>query len=215
MSRSTLPPPPDDVVPAPDDASTAAEQAQARAFGELLDKSLGGRTPPAMATSDRELLELATVIRAVTRPTELPDARAASIVEAALKQAVGVGGRPGGGVSITDPGIVALADRARPRPSRAPWIVAGASTLVAAAAVVMLVVGVGRRTALEQAPSTAARTAARVPLHWQSRPADELVGVIPHERSGDAGARIDAIYADRLDGYRELTLAGRAHRSKP
>jgi hypothetical protein len=214
MSRSTLPPPPDDVVPAPDDASTAAEQTQARAFAELLDKSLAGRTPPAMATSDRELLELATVIRAVTRPTELPDARAASIVEAALKQAVGVGGRPGG-ISISDPGIVALADRARPRPSRAPWIVAGASTLVAAAAVVMLVVGVGRRTGLAPAPSTTAQTAARVPLHWQSRPADELVGVIPHERSGDAGARIDAIFADRLDGYRELTLAGRTHRSAP
>jgi hypothetical protein len=47
----------------------------------------------------------------------------------------------------------------------------------------------------------------RLPETMRSRAADELVGEITRERSGDALERIDAIYADRLDGYRELALA--------
>jgi hypothetical protein len=39
------------------------------------------------------------------------------------------------------------------------------------------------------------------------RSADALIGPISRESAGDASARIDAIYADRLDGYRERRLA--------
>jgi len=212
MSRSTLPPPPDDAVPEPDAEPTAAEKAQARAFGELLDKALAGRTPPAMAAGDRELLEVATVIRAVTHPADLSASRTGALVEGALRQAVGGSDHP----SVSDPGIVAIDARRGGRSSRTPWMIAIASTVVAAAAVAMLALGVGHKRTPAPAPATAATT--RIPLNWRSRPADDLVGVIPHDRSGDAGARIDAIFADRLDGFRERTLAGKTHarhRSSP
>ena len=50
-------------------------------------------------------------------------------------------------------------------------------------------------------------TAQQVPTAWKSRPADPLIGRIPRERAGDAGTRIDTIFADRLEGYRGRTLA--------
>jgi hypothetical protein len=43
--------------------------------------------------------------------------------------------------------------------------------------------------------------------HLTSRPADPLIGPISREHAGDASTRIDTIYADRLDGYRERKLA--------
>jgi hypothetical protein len=74
----------------------------------------------------------------------------------------------------------------------APWAIAGASTLVAAAAIAMLWL---------RSP-----VVARVRPEWTSRPADALVGPIAPERAGDASARIDAIFADRLDGFRAWRL---------
>jgi hypothetical protein len=47
-----------------------------------------------------------------------------------------------------------------------------------------------------------------LPETWTSRPADPLIGPIK-KNVGDASARIDTIFADRLDGYRELRLRGR------
>ncbi len=47
-----------------------------------------------------------------------------------------------------------------------------------------------------------------VPATWKSRPADALIGAIARERAGDAATRIDTIFADRLDGYRERRLRG-------
>jgi len=52
-----------------------------------------------------------------------------------------------------------------------------------------------------------AATAAELPLTWKSRPADQLIGPIARERAGDASARMDTIFADRLDGFRERQLA--------
>jgi hypothetical protein len=211
MSRPPVIPPDD--VPEPDAEPTSAEKAQARAFGELLDKALAGRTPPAMAADDRELLEVATIIRAVSHPSELPSAKTDALVEGALRQAVGGAGRP----SVSDPSIVAIgAARAR-RGNRLPWTIAISSAVVAAAAVVMLVTGVGRPAATVTAPQpTAAAQQQQVPDHWRSRPADELIGAIPREKSGEAASRIDAIFADRLDGFRERTLAGKTvKRSAP
>jgi hypothetical protein len=42
-----------------------------------------------------------------------------------------------------------------------------------------------------------------MPVSWTSRPADALVGRIEREHAADASARLDDIFADRLDGYRE------------
>lgn len=172
-------------VPAPDDEPTAAERAHAKTFGELVDKTLAGRTPAAMSTDDRTLLEVATVIRAAHGNAELAAATRRGVVEDALRQAVG-------GAGAATSGSVLPISRGRIR-RWAPWTVAATSTLVAAAAIALWL----------RAPQRVAPAQAALPIEWKSRPADPLIGPISHERAGDAGARLDAIFADRLDGYRE------------
>ncbi|HEY6174738.1 MAG TPA: hypothetical protein VIX73_09855, partial [Kofleriaceae bacterium] len=116
-------------VPDPDAEPTSIELAHARRFAELVDKTLAGRTPPAISADDRALLEVATVIRATHGNLDLAPAQQAVVVEDALRQAIGAG--PASGASV--------APIAQARAGRwAPWIVAGASTLVAAAALAML-----------------------------------------------------------------------------
>jgi hypothetical protein len=176
-------------VPAPEVEPTASERMRARSFGELVDKTLTGRTPPAMSTDDRALLEVATVIRAASGNVELAEAKRRSIVEAALRQAIG-------GVGAQTSGAAVPITRARKR--WVPWAVAGASALVAAAAVLLLWLRGPERVLIEHEP---------IAEHLTSRPADALIGPIPQSRAGDASTRIDAIYADRLEGYRERQLA--------
>jgi hypothetical protein len=182
-------------VPAPDDEPSAAERTHAKAFAELVDKTLAGRTPGVMNTDDRTLLEVATVIRAASGNVELAQPRRRVLIEDALRQAVGAR-------SLGMSGSIAVL-----RPSKwkrfAPWSVAATSTLVAAAAV-LLWLRAPREVRVD------VRTV-QLPLTQQSRPADSLVGPIARERAGDARSRIDAIFADRLDGYRELQF-GRAAR---
>src|SRR5689334_3165586 len=48
-------------VPEPETEPTKAELAHARRFADLVDKTLSGRTPPAISADDRALLEVATV----------------------------------------------------------------------------------------------------------------------------------------------------------
>src|SRR6185312_8206844 len=79
-------------VPEPDAEPTAAERAHAKTFADLVDKTLAGRTPPAMSADDRALLEVATVIRAASGKVSLPEPTQRSIVEGALRQAVGGAG---------------------------------------------------------------------------------------------------------------------------
>ena len=177
-------------VPDPEAEPTPAELAHARRFAELVDKTLAGRAPPAMSADDRALLEVATVIRATRGQLELAPARQHAVVEDALRQAIGA--RPGPGGSATP---IARAPARR----WAPWIVAGASTLVAAAALLVLW--------LRPAEPPISRL---VPPEWRSRSADALIGPIARDRAGDASARIDAIFADRLDGFRARRLARRA-----
>jgi hypothetical protein len=72
---------------------------------------------------------------------------------------------------------------------------------IAAAAVVMLALRVPTA-----APAPAVGVAPPTPTSWTSRPSDALIG--PNERDADdrASDRIDYIFADRLDGYRERRL---------
>lgn len=179
-------------VPAPDAEATPAERAHAKTFADLVDKTLAGRTPPAMSADDRALLEVATVIRAASGNVELAAVKRRSIVEDALRQAVG------GAAAATSGSVVPIA-RARRR--WVPWAVAAASTMVAAAAVLLLWLRGADRV---HAPQPVAQP---TPVHWTPRPADSLIGPISRDRAGDAATRIDAIYADRLAGYRERTLA--------
>ncbi len=178
-------------VPQPEVEASTSERMRARAFAELVDKAVAGRaTPPALNADERALLEVATVIRASSGNAELGAAKRSSIVEDALRQAVG-------GAGASSAGVVPIA-RARKR--WVPWAVAGASTLVAAAAILLLWL---RNPAAPAAPTPEAPIAE----NQVSRPADKLIGPISRDRAGDAASRIDTIYADRLDGYRQRQLA--------
>ena len=144
-----------------------------------------------MSADDRALLEVATVIRATSGKVVLPASTQRSVVEDALRQAIG------------GAGAMHVVPITRGRARRwAPWAIATASTLVAAAAVIALVV---RTPAVTVAPAAAAA----LPAEWTSRPAGPLFGPISRARAGDASSRIDTIFADRLDGYRDRELARR------
>jgi len=201
--------PDQDPVPAPDDEPGAAEQAHARAFGDLIDRVVAGHgAPAAMSADDRALIEVATVIRGAAGRVALDGGRAASMIDDALA-AAGAGERPRS-ASLPPPATDAArasdaADDAvipitRRRRQLLPWSIAAVSAAVAAAAVAMLIV---RRPPPARVQPAAAPT---LPEHDRSRPADALVGVIPRDQAGDAVDRIDTIYADRLDGYRDLAF---------
>lgn len=180
-------------VPDPRAEATPAERTHAKAFADLIDKAVAGRTPPAaMSADDRALLEVATVIRAASGNAELASAKRSALVEGALRQAIS------GKAAVSK-----VTPISRGRAKRfAPWIVAGTSMAVAAAAIVLWL-GAPRHV-IERAPS-AMHT---VPENWKSRPTDSLIGPIERVHAGDASARIDTIFADRLDGYREIRLRG-------
>jgi hypothetical protein len=158
-----------------------AERAHARRFAELVDQALAGRTPPAMSTDDRALLEVATVIRAADHELVLAATTRRAIVEDALGQAIGS--------TASTPTSPPMAARRR---RWVPWAIAGTTSVIAAAALALWL----------RAPA-----ASRPPANWMSRPADLLIGPIARERAGDASARLDHIFADRMDGYRERRLA--------
>lgn len=174
-------------VPDPDAEPTASERAHAKTFADLVDKTLAGRTPPAVSADDRALLEVATVIRAASGNVPLSPGKQRSIVEDALRQAIG------GGPATSMPGVTPITAARR---RWVPWAIATGSSIVAAAAIAMLWF-----RAPVQAP------AAATPTTWTSRPADSLIGPIARERAGDASARIDTIFADRMDGYRDRRLS--------
>lgn len=175
-------------VPDPDAEPTASEKAHAKTFADLIDKTLSGRVPPAMSTDDRALLEVATVIRAAHSNVPLAPGKQRSIVEDALRQAVG------GTAATSLPGVTPITSARR---RWLPWAIASGSSLVAAAAIALLVV---------RTPSSKQHVA-DTPSTWTSRPADSLIGPIARERAGDASARIDTIFADRLEGYRDRRLS--------
>ncbi|MBA3462931.1 MAG: hypothetical protein H0T46_23445 [Deltaproteobacteria bacterium] len=186
----------DSPVPDPDMEATPSERAHAKAFADIIDKAIAGKTPPAMSADDRALVEVATVIRAANGQLELSANRQRSLVEDALRQAVGGVAASGSGAGVTP--------IARPRAKKwVPWAITGLSTAVAAAAVLVLWLRAPETKVVEK-PAVA-----KVPASWTSRPADPLIGPIAREQAGDASSRIDYIFADRLDGYRERRMTPR------
>ncbi len=199
----------EDEIPDPDSEPTAAEKARARAFGELVDRVIAGRgAPAAMSPDDRALVEVATVIRGASGTLELDPDRASSLIDAALVAAVDTGEHrprsaslppPVGGGSVTP---LISGERIARRFVRRFVPLAIGIAAAAAAAIIGFETGADR----QRAPHPAAPAPAPLAETLRSRPADDLVGVISRDRDGDAATRIDAIYADRLDGYRELSL---------
>lgn len=190
-------------VPDPDAEPTTAERARAKAFSELLDKTFAsGRMPPAMSADDRALLEVATVIRATSGALELGASKQRNIVEEALRQAIG------GNAATSLPSVGAPVIPIKRR--WVPWAIAGASSLVAAAAIVLMIV---RR------PAPIAPATAEVPTHWKSRSADSLIGRINECKPDQdrlecakiatvkTSSRMDHIFSDRMQGYRDRQMA--------
>ncbi len=183
-------------VPEPLDEATASERARAKTFADIVDKAITGRAPAAMSADDRALLEVATVIRAANGQAELGAQKQRSIVEDALRQAIG-------DATATTSGQLGVVPIGSARRKWLPWAFTGASTAIAAAA--MLVLWLRQpQVVVEQAPI------AQTPTSWTSRPADPLIGPIARENAGDASARIDYLFADRLEGYRDRRLSGRS-----
>lgn len=192
-------------IPEPDAEPTAGERGRARSFADIVDKTLAGHTPPAMSAEDRALLDIATLIRAAEDEVELAPERRTAIVEDALARALPGGRRRNdslppvlGGTPVAPAPVIPLASARR---ARLPWIISATSAVAAAAAIAIVLFRAPRTVRVEaEAP---------VPAAWRSRPADALIGPIRRERAGDAVARIDTIFADRLDGFRDRTLGGK------
>jgi hypothetical protein len=187
-------------VPGADEAASSAEKARAKSFADLIDKAIAGRTPPALSADERALLEVTTVIRAAAGHADLGAAQRRAVVEQALAQALGPASSSGMRTSsLMDAGVPAGGAPRGRWSRRAPWMVAGTTTLIAAAAVLAMWLAPPPAPVVVTAPES-------VPETWRSRPADALVGEIRREAAGDAAARLDSIYSDRLDGYRDATL---------
>lgn len=166
------------------------ERARAQSLGRLIDAMLAGQpAPPALEAEERALLETATAIHAAMGRVTLGEERRRAIVE-------GVFAPPAAGRRApTAPSAAAPAPRPARRPGRSlPWV---AAAIAAAAAALVLVL---RPLARLESPA-AARPRLRSP--------SALVGPIPDHAQGDATARIDLIYADRLAHYRAGRLGGR------
>lgn len=194
-------------VPEPLDEASPSERVRAKAFADIVDKAITGRAPAVMSADDRALLEVATVIRAASGQAELAAQKQRSIVEDALRQAIGTsagGSAAPLGVGPTV-GLMSVPIGSA-RKKWLPWVLTGASTAVAAAAMLVLWL---------RAPETRVvhETTAQVPTSWTSRPADPLIGPIARENAGDASARIDYLFADRLEGYRDRRLSAKTGRS--
>ncbi len=188
-------------VPDVDAPPSPSEKARAYNFADLIDKAISGKTPPALSADERALLEVTTVIRAAAGHAELAPAPRRAVVEQALAAALGPAAAAAMGARLSaelPAQVQAQPQRSTRRARWTPWAVTVATTAMAAAAGVALLLRAPEKV-LVSAPTP-------VPTRWTSRPADALVGEIRREDAGAAAARLDSIYSDRLDGCREATL---------
>lgn len=177
--------PPRAGVPGPEEPADDLERARARSLAKRVDALVEGQSVPPVVTADeRALLEAAVAIRAAAGELGGDADRTERAIDGAFAQF-------GGGE-----GPVLQAPRRRVTGAALPWMVA------AAAASLALVFALGR-----QAPPEIRAHAP--PVEWTSRPADGLVGAIDRARAADARERADAIFADRLRGYRDLAWPAR------
>ena len=200
-------------IPLPTAPADEAERLRAERFASLISTVIvGERLPPAMDPDDRMLVDVAAMIRASTGEVALSPDRARDLTSEALQRA-GASSRP---ASISSLQAVAaepaspdteadeLGARRRSRLKRVlPW------TVTALSAAAVLALWLARPTPKHLGRTTEAPS---LPLGQRSRPADPLVGIIARADSHRASARIDAIYADRLDGYRTLNLSAKLPR---
>jgi hypothetical protein len=101
-----------------------------------------------------------------------------------------------------DAGVIDLASRRRAR--FIPWTIAA---VAAAAAVLIAITGVPWAPT-SQVAQVATEPAPQIARIHQSRPADALIGRIERDQAGEASARLDVIFTDRMTGYRDIALGG-------
>ena len=177
--------PPGAGVPGPDEPADDLERARARSLAKRVDAVVEGQgVPPVMTADERALLEAAVAIRAAASELGGDADRTERAIDGAFAE-FGAAEEP-----------ASPAPRRRGTGAALPWMVA------AAAASLALFLAVSR-----QAPPEIRAHAP--PVEWTSRPADNLVGAIDRARAADARERTDAIFADRLRGYRALAWPAR------
>jgi hypothetical protein len=224
-----------DLPRSPDDPASPAEAAQAESFARLVDQLMTGDSlPPAMASDERTLVEVAAIMRACVsdpRDVELDVSRRDALIDQALLQALeqGRGVRTeaerdedaAADAAAGRSGELPQASPADPdghRPEDAPDDVSDLGArrrarlgkvipwaFTAVAAAAALFFAL-QRPAPERTASLP-EPASLSEVH-RSRPADALIGQIPRDRAERASDRLDVIYADRMAGYRDLHLRG-------
>lgn len=191
----------DDAIPTHDAPETDSERHHARAFARLVDGLVAGDAPPpALDADQRELLDVASTVRASMGEVELEEVRRDAIIDAAFASVLGART----GADPVPANVTPLHAARRSRLRYVPW----ATTLVAVAAAVALFL-----TRPAPAPRPVAQTVIETPAlgdQHLSRPADLLIGQIPRAAADQASSRIDIIVADRMAGYRDLRLRGLA-----
>jgi hypothetical protein len=183
-------------IAAPDEVASSKELALASHFAGLIDKAIAGRTPPALASDERALLEVATTIRSVVGRAELAEGRRRELVDDAFAGVTNLRG-PGPRAISEKPDGARRSQRLRAR-SWLPWTLTATTLTMAAAAIAALW--------MRPPHSVVVNAPSQIPTHWRSRGADAVVGEIRRENAARAADRLDSIYSDRLDGYREAML---------
>lgn len=160
-----------------DPAPTDEELRQARELSSAVDRLLAGES---VAAPD-DLLQASGMIRASFREERLAEERRDELIQQAMRQALG---RP------------ATAAR-RPRLAVASVVALAASlVLVVAAGLIVWSGGPSRR----HAPRP------ELPPQLLSRSSNALMGRPFTDRAG-ASSRLDLVFADRMNGYRQVVLA--------
>jgi len=203
-----------DVIPAPEAPADASEQLRAERLGDHVTTLVADeRLPPAMDPDDRMLLDVASMIRAGMGEVSLREERARELTTEALARATEPGGERAAADHATIDQVTAsksnndeLGAQRQRRSSRrwVPWTVA----VVASAAALMLWYTRPARdnSQLAQIAPTQQQV---LPAIERSRPADPQIGAIPRAEAGAAATRLDAIYANRMSGYRSLRFKAR------
>ena len=192
-----------DLIPEPEAKADEAESARAESFAELIDDLLAGApTPPALTPSDRDLLEIATMVRASTGVMALADERRDHLIDRAFTDAMKL---PDSAEQPVTPPADVIPFTRRPVMRALPWV---AATVAAAAAVMLALTRPDYTTRTRMVVVERAQLST---MH-RSRPADALIGRIDPADAGRASERLDIIFADRMTGYRDLQLRGLAKR---
>ena len=234
MSTDDTRPDPDETDPHSDPDEKTVDPHRAASFARLVDGLLDGAAiPPALDASDRALLETATLIQSLGQDALLEPERSKWIVDRALEEALlgtsdahssklatldlgTLEGAEAGGSNEAVPeeiepertDVIRLSTRRADRVLRTiPWVVA---SVAVAAAILLFVTRPSADEQAKQATETAgaqriasANEVQRHPHHF-SRPTDRLVGEISADAAGNASARLDAIYSNRLASFREI-----------